>query len=195
MRRNYSNSSRKHFYVALAVILSIAIATFSLLVYAVSHSTSVIDNDLDFATSSIQIIEDSDPGFGKKEVTFKNVNDATSTSVLIRIAYSETWTNNSGTVMSNTVNGVNVVAKSWTTAFVSDFVDGQDGWYYYEKVLAPGDEVKVINSISLSDQSYAYYNYDFSFRYETVQATPEAASAIWGKTATIGNNGEVTWAP
>lgn len=195
MRRNYSKSNKKRFYIALAAVLSVAAATFSLLVYAVSRNTSVINNDLAFATSSIQIIDDSDPGFGKKEVTFKNVDASSSASVLLRIAYSETWTNNSGTVISNTVNGVNVVAKSWTTAFVNDFVDGQDGWYYYEKVLEPGDDVKVLNSITLSDQSYAYYNYDFSFRYESVQATPEAANALWGKTATIDNNGEITWAP
>ena len=75
-----------------------------------------------------------------------------------------------------------------------DFVDGGDGWYYYKKTLNPGAEVKVLDSISLGNTSYAKYNYDLSFRFESVQADSTAASTLWGKTVTVGDDGVVTWA-
>ena len=196
MNRYFRKSNKKSAILALLAILAISAAAGSLIAYAVSRNTSVIQNDMEFAESVMQLIEDSDPGFGKKEITFKNnasvENGATQ---LLRIAYSETWTSTDGTVISNTVNGINVVAKSWTTAFVNDFVDGNDGWYYYEKTLAPGEEVKVLNSISLNNPDYNIYNYDISFRFESIQTTAGAATALWNKTPTISNNGEVTWAP
>lgn len=52
--------------------------------------------------------------------------------------------------ISNTVEGENVVLKEWTDAFTNDFVLGNDGWYYYKKILNAQESVKVLNSINLN---------------------------------------------
>lgn len=190
------SSKNKHSKIRIAALAAIAVlsaaGTTFFLAYAVSHNTSTIENQLKIASSGVRIIEDSADGFGKHEVTFKN-EGSDSSKVLLRIAYSETWSKADGTVVSNVVNNSNVVAKNWTTAFASDFVNGCDGWYYYEKTLDPGAEVKVLNSIALSNNSYAKYNYDLSFRFESVQADPAAASALWGETVTVSDDGVATW--
>lgn len=192
MNINRKNNKGKIAIIAAAAIL-VAAGTTTFLVFAVSRNTSVIENKVKVADNGVKIVEDSDEGFGKHEITFKNEGEDGAKN-LLRIAYSETWSKADGTIVSNTAENNNVVVKNWTTDFVSDFVDGGDGWYYYKKTLNPGAEVKVLDSISLGNTSYAKYNYDLSFRFESVQADSTAASTLWGKTVTVGNDGVVTWA-
>jgi len=186
-RLKKEKSNKKLLLPILAFILVGAVAT-GLLVYALSHNNSVIDGDIPLGGTKVEMIEDSDTGFGKKEVSFKN-SDESNTSVLLRIGYAETW---NGGEISNTANGVNVVTKTWTTAFANDFVDGGDGWYYYEKTLAPNETVQVLSSIALTDNSYLAYDYDLVFRYEAIQPTADAASDLWGKTVVV-EDGVATW--
>ena len=185
---------KRKFGLIILSVLVVAAATATILgTYATSHNVSTIKNEIAVANTGTRIIEDADGGFGRKEVTIKN-EGTSSPKVLIRIAYSETWTKSDGTIISNIVNNSNVVIKNWTTDFTTDFVDGGDGWYYYKKVLNPASEVKILNSIALNDSEYNKYNYDISFRFESVQADATAANALWGKTATINESGAVTWA-
>ena len=179
--------------LAAVTIAAVAGAT-TFLVFAVSRNSSTIVNNVTLANGNgVKIIEDSDAGFGKKEISFLN-EGADNVPVLLRIAYSETWSKTDGTIVSNVANSANVVTKSWTTDFENDVVNGNDGWYYYAKVLNPDATVKVLDSIALSDSSYSKYNYDLSFRFESVQADATAANTLWGKTVTVGNDGAVTWA-
>ncbi len=193
MVRNQKRAVRKLGAIILTVLVIAVAITAVLGVYATSHNVSTIENEIAVAQSGTRIIDDTDGGFGRKEVTIKN-EGASSPKVLIRVAYSETWTKSDGTIISNVVDGNNVVIKDWTTAFVSDFVDGGDGWYYYKKVLNPASEVKILDSITLNDSSYSKNNYDLSFRFESVQADAAAASALWAKTVTVSDDGVVTWA-
>lgn len=194
MKRIKKTRNKKQLLV-LPIVAGVAIvAAISIsVVYAYSHNTSVINNGMKLAGSGVTIIEDSDEGFGKKEITFKNQGEGNAT-VLLRIAYSETWTRNDGSVVSNVnSSNANVVTKTWTSAFTDDFEDGHDGWYYYKKTLPADSEVKVLSSIALNDASYEQYNYDISFRFEAVQADAAAANELWGKTVTVGDNGVATW--
>ena len=186
-RLKKEKSSKKLLLPVMALVLVGAVAT-GLLVYALSHNNSVIDGEVPLGSTKVEMIDDSDTGFGKKEISFRN-SDEGNTPVLLRIAYAETW---DGGAVSNTVGGVNVVTKSWTTAFANDFTDGGDGWYYYEKTLAPGETVQVLTSIALTDNSYLAYDYDLVFRYEAIQPTTDAASELWGKTVVV-ENGVATW--
>lgn len=191
--RRQKRGYKKYFTIlSLAVMLTVA-GAITFVVFAVSRNTSVVENQVTVATSGVKIIEDSDAGFGKHEISFKNEGTGGS-KALLRIAYSETWSKTDGTIVSNVGTSGNVVTKTWTDAFTQDFVDGNDGWYYYKKTLNPEAEVKVLNSIALNDDSYSVYNYDLSFRFESVQADAAAASALWAKTVTVGDDGVVTWA-
>lgn len=73
-------------------------------------------------------------------------------------------------LISNTINGENVVIKDWTDDFLNDFVLGSDGWYYYKKVLNSGDELTILNSINLNlellynnDDKDKYTNYIITY--------------------------------
>jgi hypothetical protein len=194
MKRIKQKKSRKYLFATpvVAIIAVVAALGVSLAVYAISRNTSVIEGSMKVASNGVVIIEDSDPGFGKKEISFKNDSE-TNASVLLRIAYSETWTNSSGEVVSNVgSNNANVVVKNWTNEFAQDFVDGGDGWYYYKKTLEPLNSVQVLSSISLNDTTYNKYDYDISFRFEAVQADAAAANELWGKSVTV-ENGVATW--
>jgi hypothetical protein len=193
MRSIHTLGKRQTVILIAIGVLAVACAT-TIFSYAVSHNFSTVENQVSLATSGVTIVQDSEAGFGRHRVSFKNGYDDGYSKVLLRIAYSETWTKADGTVISNIASNNNVVAKNWTTDFVSDFVDGHDGWYYYTKVLNPTESVQVLESISLSDQSYSVYNYDLAFRFESVQADATAANTLWGKTVTVGNDGTATWA-
>ena len=127
MKRLKQKKSKK--YLLITPILALAVVGAGLLiVYALSHNTTVVTNDIPVGTGTVQIVDDSDPGFGKKEVSFVS-SDANSIPMLLRIGYSETWKDSSDNVVSNVYTGNNVVTKTWTSAFTNDFVDGGDGWY------------------------------------------------------------------
>ena len=191
--RRQKRGYKKYFTVlSLAIMLTVAGAV-TLAVFAVSRNTSVIENEVTVANSGVRIIDTSEAGFGKHGITFRN-EGASSSKVLLRIAYSETWSKADGTIISNNGAAGNAVTKNWTTDFGRDFVDGNDGWYYYKNVLNPESEVRVLDSIELVDNSYSIYNYDLSFRFESVQADATAANTLWGKTVTIDDNGAATWA-
>ena len=192
--KRLKEKSHKKLYIFAPVLAVAAIGGGIWLVYALSHSNSVVQNEIPVAVGTVRIVDDSDPGFGKKEISF--VNDSTnSIPVFLRIGYSETWKDSNDTIINNIYNGNNVVTKTWTSDFTDDFVAGNDGWYYYKKLLNPDASVQVITGISLNEPSYAAYDYDLNFRFEAIQADADAATALWSKTATIdGSTGAVTWA-
>jgi len=193
MKRLKIKSHKKMYLIAPVLVVAIVGAGIWI-VYALSHNTFVSQGDIPVAVGTVQLIDDSDAGFGKKEVSFAN-NSSNSIPVLLRIGYSETWKDSNDAIISNVYNGNNVVSKTWTSAFTDDFVSGNDGWYYYEKLLNPDESVKVITAIALAEPSYAAYNYDLNFRYEAIQASADAALDLWSKTATIDSStGAVTWA-
>lgn len=193
MKRLKQKKSKKYLLITPVLALAVVGAGF-LLVYALSHSNAVVSNDIPVGTGTVQIVDDSDPGFGKKEVSFVN-SDVNGIPMLLRIGYTETWKDGNDNIVSNIYNGNNVVTKTWTDAFANDFATGNDGWYYYKKVLRPSDSVKVITAIALTEPSYAAYHYDLNFRFEVIQPDSTAAATLWSKTATIDDaTGAVTWA-
>lgn len=186
-------TSKRSIPVIVVAVVIVAVCTTTFLAFAISRNRSVIENQVTVANSGVRIIDTSEAGFGKHGITFRN-EGASSSKVLLRIAYSETWSKADGTIISNNGAAGNAVTKNWTTDFGRDFVDGNDGWYYYEFVLNPESEVRVLDSIELVDNSYSIYNYDLSFRFESVQADAAAANALWNKNVTIDDNGAATWA-
>lgn len=102
--------------------------------------------------------------------------------------------------LSNIINGENVVTKNWTSTW-NDFVKGNDGWYYYNKVLESNANIQILDSISLRDDlinesncyaDYNNYEYELSFNYEAIQADVNAIKDIWGHNISI-NKGDIIW--
>lgn len=185
-------------FISFLVILDIVGTTL-----AYYYSETVIPNQFKVLTYDVVVKEKYNNSWGVKEVEFSN-NEETNTPVVLRINYNESWRKEvSGIKLSldNNVNGQNVVEKNWTTAFTDDFIDGEDGWYYYKKVLNAEESVKVLNSIQLNENlistspyydDYKTYDYELDFNFEAIQANTTAISQIWGKTAVI-SGGKVRW--
>lgn len=159
-----------------------------------------ISNKFNTMTYDVEIKERFENKFGTKEVEFVNKEKDTSVGVALRVRYNELWSNvnENGvvSVLSNKIGNINVVDKEWTNDFLNDF-DYIDGWYYYKKILKPGESVKILNSISKnsilsSHIEYNEYDYELTFNFESIQATKKAISDTWNKQIIIeGDN--ITW--
>lgn len=186
----------KKYLIYIFVLIFIAILGISFAFYS-SNDTFV--NEFKSMTYDVKIEEEFNNDWGTKKVFFSN-EDQTNTPVVLRINYNESWTKDSNgilLVLSNEIDGTNVVTKTWTNVFLNDFEQGEDGWYYYKKVLNAGDRIQVLESIALNNELtdgllYQYYDYELDFNYEAIQASSNAITEIWGKTATI-SGGNVTW--
>ena len=186
-------------FLILLLVLGIVGTTF-----AYYYTEIAIPNQFRAMTYNVTIEEEFNNTWGTKKVSFVN-NEETNTPVVLRINYNELWRKEVNGVklsLDNNVNGTNVVTKNWTTAFTNDFIDGGDGWYYYKKTLAAEASVQVLDSIALNESlistspyydDYKAYTYELDFNFEAIQASSNAISEIWGKTATI-SGGNVTWA-
>ncbi len=159
-----------------------------------------ISNKFNTMTYDVEIKERFENKFGTKEVEFVNKEKDTSVGVALRVRYNELWSNvnENGvvSVLSNKIGNINVVDKEWTNDFLNDF-DYIDGWYYYKKILKPGESVKILNSISKnsilsSHIEYNEFDYELTFNFESIQATKKAISDTWNKQIIIeGDN--ITW--
>ena len=206
--------SNKRIVLLAGLILALVVGLVSFgMVYALWQHEITHTNNLVADTMNASIKEtftQGTPPTGEvpKAVAFKNDSSCAS---FLRIAYSETWTSGSGTdavILSNKVNGTDVATKNfnWT-----DWQDGGDGWYYYKKVLEPGkSSSQLLDKVTFPEYTgdladYADADYQLYFRMELLQASDsprtlnsdevnaKSTKDVWGKTATVGNNGVVTW--
>ncbi len=244
--------------IALVIVVGGTIAYFL--------SSTSFENKFRTSYYDVAIEEEFYNNWGTKKVSIVN-ND--STSVALRISYTEIWTNyfckayeegslkqenqspdssdnqngrlgvsedlsGSGNIVSGTspncieygeeylnnkIDGQDVVIKEWTEEWLNDFVLGNDGWYYYKKVLNSNSNVQILNSImknpklfgdDSSDrddnmgtlsrlqiqhnlhQRYTASDYELDFNYEAVQADKKAIKELWGHDVTITDN-EIEW--
>lgn len=192
-----SKIKKKPLIFILLLLLTVAVGS----TFAYYYSEVVIPNKFKTMTYNVAIEEKFNNTWGTKEVTFVNKGD-TNTPVVIRINYNELWLDDVGSnaSLSNKVYGMDVVTKNWTDEFNNDFVKGDDGWYYYTKVLNANQSVKVLNSIALNESAisssyydeYKKYTYELDFNIEAIQADGSAIESNWGKVVNISGN-EVTW--
>lgn len=153
-------------------------------------------------TFNVDLVEEFYNDFGVDKVTIVN-NEVTNAPVVIRINYNEIWQDKSSNniyLLSNQINGEDVVTKEFTNAFLNDFIY-IDGWYYYKKILNATESVQILNSIALNDtlissspyyEDYNNFDYRLVFSYEAIQADIKAVKNIWNKDITI-NGTNVTW--
>ncbi|WP_426349097.1 BsaA family SipW-dependent biofilm matrix protein [Alloiococcus sp. CFN-8] len=200
---------------SLASILMILITTTIVGVYAYYQMDADVTNEFIIGENKGKIVEDfpENPKFNgpvTKVVRFQNTGDY---DQIIRVRYSETWTDKTGNIISNKVNNDSVVTKNWTTIWPEAaggnqddlWVYGGDGWFYYKSVLpahsgndsitAPVLERLELNTALSSEElkKYSEGNYSLSFQLEHVQATEAAVKKVFGKDCTIGSDGMVHW--
>ncbi|MST82367.1 hypothetical protein [Bilifractor porci] len=154
-----------------------------------------------------------------KSVSFQNDS---SCAAFLRVAYAETWDSN-GLLLNNQIDGKDVAVKHWLSGFGQDsdlWKDGGDGWFYYKKILQPGEKTDpVLESVTFpfpqtdasvafpdinTSDNYAAASYQLYFRMELLQVSDshatlnseevneKASSTIFGKTATVSGD-SVEW--
>ena len=93
-------------------------------------------------------------------------------------------------------NRIDVVTKNWVIDWMTLCVE-KDGWYYYKKILKPGEKVDILRGVTLmgdyENHPYSGLKYELNFNLEAVQATPKAVKDLWDKDVTIEGE-DVTWA-
>ena len=194
---------RKKRFLIISLLLIFLFSSVAV-TYAVFNTSGIFENEFKTSSYYVYIDEEFYNTWGTKKVCFVNSADAT-VPVLLRINYNELWSknydDNTLLVISNEVNGTNVVNKIWTSNFQNDFTLGSDGWYYYNKLLNIGEEVCVLESISLNEElistsedydKYKSYDYQLDFNFEASQSDIEAAR-IWDNGVEIKDTGEVVW--
>lgn len=167
------------------------------------YQSVALPNEFQTLIYNVDISEEYNDTWGTKKVYITN-SDSSNTPVVLRININETWNKveyGADVKLSNTINGTNVVDKDWTSTFTNDFIDGQDGWFYYKKLLSPNETIQILDSISLNTtliesspdyQDYLNFNYKLSINYEALGPNTNKISSIWNKTATI-DGINVTW--
>lgn len=156
-------------------------------------------NEFQGLTYDVDIVEESNGTWGTKKVSIVNKDK---TPVVVRVAYNELWSKEDSEygflTLSNTINGFNVVNKSWTKTWEEDFVLGPDGWYYYKHILDANKSIDLITSIQLNHslvsdrEEYITYDYELNFGFESIQATEEAIKDLWGFDVNISNK-NIQW--
>lgn len=171
--------------------------------FAYYYSEVIIPNRFQAMTYHVTIEEEFYDDFGTKRVSFVN-QEETNAPVVLRINYNESWRKTIDDVVitpSNVIDGQDVVTKEWTDAFLNDFVDGGDGWFYYTKVLNAQESIQVLESITLNESlvstssdaiDYQGADYELSFNFESIQASSDAILDIWGISSTIQGD-DVAW--
>ena len=153
-------------------------------------------------------------GTVQKEVSFKNNS---SSAVFLRVTYAESWVinkNESQYILSNQIDGEDVASKKWLNGFEkgSDLWEkGQDGWFYYKKILKAGENtLPILEYVVFPDytgiyEEYQEAEYKLYFRMELLQASDSqstlnsqevnsaASSLVFGREAIVSSNGNVSW--
>lgn len=163
-----------------------------------------------------EFVQGSKPsGTVAKKVSFQN---ASSNAAFLRVCYAETWQKTEAgeeMLLNNQVNGTEVAAKHWLDGFAGTggaWWNGNDGWFYYRKILKPGESTaNILESVSFPTYSgafaeYADASYQLYFRMELLQASDSAftlnsaevnanaSAAVFGRTAVINADGSsVSW--
>lgn len=194
--RKLKIKTRPLIFICLALLLTAYIT------YATLFSSNALLNKFKTMTYNVSLEEEFYDDWGTKKVYINNKD--LENSLILRVNYAEVWSKEvDGKLLylSNKVNGQDVVDKKWTSTFTDNFIKGSDGWYYYKKLLKPGEKILLLEEINLDDEvvaaspyakDYKSYNYELTFGYETIQGDANAAQKLWNKTITISED-NVNW--
>lgn len=137
-------------------------------------------------------------GTTKKEVQFKNTGVS---AVFVRVSFGETWRDGFGAWLTGDNE---YVTLHWTKEWEDEWQLGDDGWYYYKKILEPNTlTAEVLTAVEFeSDENlpleYQSAYYQLFFTMESVQYSEDmevndgALESVFDRSATV-TDGVVTW--
>lgn len=209
MKKIDKNKTRQLLMASMVVVM-LCISTIGG-IYAWSKLSASVTNKIKTPTVDTEVVETFDEESKvdwltpvTKEVQFKNTGTA---PVFMRVSYAEFWKSNDNKILSGIVNGQEIATKNWTSSWQNEWVDGNDGWYYYKKVLQPDQLTsRVMESLTfhtpeLNPNPYVIADYTLKFASEAVQYSSKdmavnhrAVTANFGVDfISIDSNGNITW--
>ena len=177
------------------------------IIFAFFQKSESIDNKFQTAEAKINLTEKFDPNDRwvpgeekQKEVRFGN--EGTVASVL-RVKFTPVLKLENGTEDTEATKEFKL---NFAENFQENWTDGGDGWYYYNKILAPDQMTDItLKSVTISDQigndehgietDYSGASYDVKIEGELLQASlaSEAAEYMkWGLIPSVTKD-VVTW--
>lgn len=158
--------------------------------WAVYHDTTTIPNKLSTGETAVAISENFDPRstFLPGETVVKEpyfINTGT-VDLALRVQVKEKWK-----VIGDERENLETekVTKNWTESWKNDWVEGDNGQYYYKKILKGKAKTdKILKSVTLSSEvsndshepDYSGAEYYLSFQAEAVPASQVSEVADWG---------------
>lgn len=133
--------------LALALALSVVGGTLAWL----ASTTLPITNTFTLGEVDVEIEEKfSEGNFAKTEIIILNPDDSKNVDAYVRVALVPMIVDSSGNIQGETVT-LDQLNPSFNTDTGDDWFLGNDGYYYYKKVLPVGEatETSLINSINL----------------------------------------------
>lgn len=172
-------------------LLLIALAMSGILALAYYGSFQVVNQfPVDFL--SVNMRETFDPpehwdgGMVVKKVTYLNQGTK---DALLRVHYGESFTDEKGMVLSSKLQTESgelqeVVDKKWGAQGLTAGWTEKNGWYYYNRVMKPGDEITVLEGVQYHQglvipEAYKSAVYELTFIHEYINAEKKDA-ALWG---------------
>lgn len=173
MIRKFNRLKMETILLTVAMLATAAVGT----TFAWQNWELGITNHLKAHDTVIDIEEkfDEEDPYDHKEVEFINTG---SSSAFVRVGYVEYWEmkkNGEAYLLSNQSGENEVAIKNWTKNWNENWTDGQDGWFYYNKILKSGESTDLIlNKVELlAPLPEEYWNADYHlyFKVESVQCS------------------------
>jgi len=218
-RENILNKykEKKPFIRAMCLLLLCAVMAIPVSgVYAFREQTTAFENRFPMGSYEVELLEEFMPNetwvpgeMQSKEAFIQNTG---SLSAFVRIKFEEQWEDMNG----NLEYAGETIIKEWAKSGLfttegkvnSEYwtFNPNDGYYYYNDILEPGESVEILKSIQFASSvtnmtdgfNYANAEYRLTFTEDDLLAEPwvEAiaqASAAWGMQPSADDSGGITW--
>lgn len=152
------------------------------------HKTGAITNLFGVPKTDITIVEEiPDDQAVKESVAVKNSGNI---DVFVRVAVVVTWKNDSGVAPKMPVEGTDYTCD-WILG--TDWLKGNDGFYYYAKALQVGATTSnLLQNVKLKDDAEVPDGYNLSVEVisQAIQSEPHTAvTDAWG--VSVDSNGKI----
>lgn len=182
------NNKRKVSILTVCLLLTVLIAVGSTIAY-IFTSTGPVTNT--FTPVTPETIIDEDFQEIKENVSIRNSGKVDS---YIRVKIAITWQDKNNNVYYKEP----VLGEDYTITYTSDtnWVQGNDGFWYYKKFVPAGQSTSVLISEAkwLKKCENEAYPLDIEILSQAIQSTPDEAVAVWNndKVTVTGNSGILT---
>lgn len=181
-------------------IMIVLVTTVGSLAYFVSKETKV--NEFEIGSIEARIDETfdgvhaNDLSTNKKIDKFVAITNTGKSNEVIRVVMNPQWESKSADGKDIPVSASNQIELNLRNGFEDDWIESSDGYYYYKKVLKPGETTSnLLESVSIKKDITEDEKHEFKYRdlsvnvsVEAMQVNTQAIEDNWNKNNTMDTN-------